>query len=103
MSVQHISPIRHYLALFGSLMFLTGITTWVAYQDLGSWNTPVAMAIAGFKVLLVVLFFMHVKYSGRLIMIFVLAGVYWLLILFAFLMSDYMTRGTVSGWPDGIL
>ena len=103
MSAQHISPIRHYMALFGSLMFLTGITTWIAYQDLGAWNTPVAMAIAGFKVFLVVLFFMHVKYSGKLIMIFVLAGVYWLLILFAITMSDYMTRISVSGWPDGIL
>lgn len=101
MSAQHISPLRHYLTLFGTLMFFTGVTTWIAYQDLGDWNTPVAMAIAVFKVLLVVLFFMHVKYSGKLIMIFAISGAYFLLILFAITMADFMSRGSVPGWPDG--
>ncbi len=103
MSAQHISPIRHYLALFGTLLFLTGVTTWISFQDLGPWNTAVALAIAVFKVILVVLFFMHVKYSGKLIMILAFTGIYFLLLLFAISMSDFMTRGSLPGWPDGIM
>jgi cytochrome c oxidase subunit 4 len=60
---------------------------------MGPLNTVVAVVIACFKAMIVVLYFMHVKYSTRLIKLTVIAGLYWLGILFALTLSDYLTRG----------
>lgn len=79
-------------------MVLTAVTVGVAYIDLGAMNAVVALAIACFKATIVVLYFMHVKYSTRLIKLTVVAGLYWMGILFALTFSDYLTRawGTFS-------
>jgi len=98
----HVLPLRVYYSVFGALLVLTAVTTWIAYLDLGAWNTPIALAIAGFKVVLVVLYFMHVRYSGKLIWVAVVASAYWLLILFGFLMADYVTRQPIDGWTAPI-
>lgn len=90
---HHIVPLKIYYAVFGILMVLTGVTVGVAYIDLGPVNTVAALAIAAFKALIVVLFFMHVKYSTRLIILTVIAGFYWIGIMFVLTMSDYLTRG----------
>ena len=71
---------------------LTGVTVGVAYVDLGRWNAVVALAIACFKAMIVVLYFMHVKYSPRLITLTVIAGLYWMVILFGLTLGDYLTR-----------
>ena len=63
---EHIVPTRIYYTIFAILMLCTGLTVWVAFLDLGPLNTIAALAIAVFKATLVVLFFMHVKYSPRL-------------------------------------
>jgi cytochrome c oxidase subunit 4 len=76
-------------------MALTILTVWVAYYDLGSWNVIVALSIAVLKGTLVVLYFMHVRYSSKLTWVFVCAGFLWLLILFALTLSDYFTRSWV--------
>ena len=73
-------------------MLLTGVTVAVAYLDLGPWNTVAAVAIACFKAMIVVLYFMHVKYSTRLIKLTVIAGLYWMGIIFALTLGDYLTR-----------
>jgi cytochrome c oxidase subunit 4 len=90
---HHVVPITHYIGVFVALIVLTGATYWTALMDLGMWNTPVAMTIAIFKALLVVLIFMHVKYSNKLVQTMVVASVLWLLIMFAFTGQDYLTRG----------
>ena len=90
---HHVVPLTIYYAIFATLLVLTGVTVAVAYIDLGPLNTVVALAIACFKALIVVLYFMHVKYSTRLVKLTVIAGVYWLGILLALTMSDYLTRG----------
>jgi cytochrome c oxidase subunit 4 len=90
---HHVVPLKIYYAIFATLMVLTGVTVGVAYIDLGAINTVAALAIAGFKAMIVVLFFMHVKYSTRLIMLTVIAGLYWVGIIFALTLSDYLTRG----------
>src|SRR6202046_773585 len=98
---EHIVPVKLYLGIFVALLCLTALTTGVAYIDLGAFNTVAALAIAVVKMLLVVLFFMHVKYSGRLIQVFILAGVLFLAILVTFTLADEMTRHwspTPSGW-----
>ena len=95
---SHVTPLRTYMAVFGALMGLTALTTAVAFVDLGALNDTVAMAIATTKVVLVVLWFMHVKASGKLIWLFAGAGFFWLLILFGLTLADYGTRVNVPGW-----
>jgi len=90
---EHIVPTRVYYTIFAVLMLCTGLTVWVAFLDLGPLNTVAALAIAVFKATLVVLFFMHVKYSTRLTWAVVAGSLFWLGILLALTMSDYLTRG----------
>ena len=89
---HHVVPTLIYYAIFATLMVLTGVTVGVAYIDLGRMNTVVALAIACFKAMIVVLYFMHVKYSTRLVKLTVIAGLYWMGILFVLTLSDYLTR-----------
>ena len=93
MSTDHILPKRTYFTIFAILIVCTYLTWQVAYFDLGRLNTVAALGIAVFKAVIVVLFFMHVRYATRLTWIVVLAGVFWLMILLAVTMSDYLTRG----------
>ena len=90
---HHVPTVRIYLAVFASLMFLTALTVWVAYQELGMFNDVVALGIACTKATIVILFFMHVKYASRLTWLLAGAGILFLLILFAFAMADYVSRG----------
>jgi cytochrome c oxidase subunit 4 len=92
MSASHIVPKSIYYAVFTALMAFTGLTVAVAFVDLGAFNSVVALAIAVAKATLVILFFMHVKYSPRLTKLVVVAGLFWLGILLVMTMGDYMTR-----------
>jgi len=89
---EHIVSRKIYFTIFITLMILTGLTVWVANFDLKQWNAVVALTIAVTKALLVVLYFMHVRYSSRLTMVFVAAGFVWLIIMVALTLSDYFTR-----------
>jgi cytochrome c oxidase subunit IV len=89
---EYIVPKRTYYLVFAALMVFTAITVGVAFLDLGPLNTLVALAIAIIKATLVVLFFMHVKYSTRLTWAVVAGGVFWLGILMALTVTDYLTR-----------
>lgn len=92
---EHVVSRKIYFAIFGALLVMTGLTVWVATFDLGRWNAIVALSIAVIKATLVVLYFMHVRYSSKLTWVFICAGVIWLIILFAFTLSDFLTRGWV--------
>ena len=90
-----------YYVIFGALMLLTLATVWVATIDLGEFNAVVAMAIAVLKASLVVVFFMHLKGSSALTKVFLATGIFWLLIIFALSLADYLTRHwqqTSKGW-----
>lgn len=89
---HHVVPLKIYYGIFAILIVLTGVTVGVAYLDLGRMNTVAALAIACFKAMIVVLYFMHVKYSTRLIKLTVIAGLYWLVIMFGLTLGDYLTR-----------
>ena len=70
--------------------------TWTASRfDLGLGNTLIALCISGAKMLLVILFFMQVRYSSRLIWIFACAGFIWWMIFISLAMTDYLTRQPV--------
>ena len=88
----HVVPLKVYLAIFFALLVGTALTVAVAFQDLGPMNTVAALAIAGGKALLVVLWFMHVKYSSRLTWVFAAAGLAWLVLMIGLTMADFETR-----------
>lgn len=90
---MHVSPLSVYARIFAALLVLTGLTVLVAYRDLGAFNDLVALTIAVTKMTLVALFFMHAKYSTRLTKIVIVSGFAWLVLLLAFTLSDYVTRG----------
>jgi cytochrome c oxidase subunit 4 len=90
---QHVVPRKVYCAVFAALMVFTATTTAISFLDLGPWNTVVALGIAFLKATLVVLFFMHVKYSPRLTQVTIAGGLFWLAILIVITLSDFMTRG----------
>jgi len=89
---SHILPKRVYYTIFAILIFCTYLTVQIALLDLGAMNTVAALAIAVFKATLVVLFFMHVKYSSRLTWAVVLGSIFWFGILLTLTMTDYLTR-----------
>jgi cytochrome c oxidase subunit 4 len=98
---EHIVPVKIYIGIFVALLCLTALTTGVAYIDLGAFNTVAALAIAVAKMLLVVLFFMHVKYSSGLTKLFILAGVLFFAILVTLTLADELTRHwspAPTGW-----
>ena len=97
---SHILPKRTYYTIFAILILCTGLTVWVAFLDLGPFNTIAALTIAVFKASLVVLFFMHVKYSSRLTWLVVVSGFVFLAIMIGFTMSDVVSRGWL-GTPGG--
>lgn len=90
---HHIVPVKVYLSVFVALMILMAATIGFAYLDLGLFNNLIAMGIAIAKTLLIILFFMHLRYSSRLTGIFAAVGFLFLVILVAFTLSDYLTRG----------
>ncbi len=96
---EHVVRPTTYYAIFATLLVLTGVTATVAFIDLGPLNTFVALTIAVVKATLVILYFMHLRYSTKLTWIFVGAGVFWFLILMAFLFADIWSRGWL---PPGV-
>ena len=89
---SHIVPPRTYYLIFLALVVCTAITVVVSFYDLGPLNVLVALGIAILKATLVVLFFMHVKYSPRLTSLVVIGSLFWLGILIVMTASDYLTR-----------
>ena len=90
---EHVVALKTNVAVWLVLLVLTGITTSIAFVDLGSLNTVVALVIATCKALMVVLIFMHVKYaSDKLVKVVVLSAVFFLLLLLGLSLADYSTR-----------
>jgi cytochrome c oxidase subunit IV len=95
----HVAPKSMYYWVFAALIVGTALTVAAAFVDLGALNNVVMLAIAITKATLVVLFFMHVRWSTRLTWVVVCSGFFWLLILFGLTMTDYLSRGWVEGTP----
>lgn len=91
-SEHHIVGPKTYLLILLALLVLTATTTGVAFIDLGILNPIVALAIACIKAVLVVLFFMHIRYSSKLMMLTVLSGFFTFLVLITMTLTDYISR-----------
>jgi cytochrome c oxidase subunit 4 len=94
---DHVAPKSMYYAVFAALILGTALTVAVAFVDLGAMNNVLMLGIACTKALLVILFFMHVRWGTRLTWVVAASGFVWLLILFGITMTDYLTRGWVEG------
>ena len=94
---EHIVSVRIYITIFLVLLVGTALTVLAAFYDF-PWqlNTILAMTIAATKATFVVLYFMHVRYSSRLIWVIVASALFWMGILFALTFSDYWTRGWIK-------
>ena len=95
MSQPHLTP-RTYLIIYGALLGLMLLTVGVAFLDLGPANFAIAMGIATVKMALIILYFMHVRYSDRLTWVFSTAAFLWLVILIIGTLNDYFTRGELN-------
>jgi cytochrome c oxidase subunit IV len=89
---EHIVSPRLYLLIFFALMLGTALTVSAALRDFGPWNIVIALAIATTKATLVVLFFMHARYSPKRTQLVIVCSVFWLAILLALTLADYTTR-----------
>ena len=93
---EHVDSVGTYALVWALLLILTGVTTAVAYVDLGHFNVVAALSIAVGKMLLVALYFMHVRHSTQLTRLVVAGGLLWLAILITLTMADIVTRGWVG-------
>jgi cytochrome c oxidase subunit IV len=93
---EHIVPIKVYALIFFVLLIFTATTCAISFINLGRLNAVVALVIAFGKAMLVALFFMHLRYSRRLMQIVVVSGLFWLGIMIALTMSDFLTRGWLT-------
>jgi cytochrome c oxidase subunit IV len=94
---EHIVSVRVYITIFLVLLVGTALTVWAAFIDFPfGLNTIIAMTIAVTKATFVVLYFMHVRYSARLVWVIVGSALFWMAIMFAFTFADYLTRDRLS-------
>jgi cytochrome c oxidase subunit 4 len=96
---EHIVPPKVYVGIFASLMVLTAVTVAAAFVSLGPLNIVIALAIATLKASLVVLYFMHARYSPKRTQLVIICAVFWLAIMLALTMSDYATRHPEVSMP----
>jgi cytochrome c oxidase subunit 4 len=99
----HVVQKKTYFLIFGSLLAMTALTTGMAYVDMGQWNTIVALTIACCKASLVILFFMHWRWSTRLVRVVILSALLWLVILITLTTTDFFSRDWTpipEGWGE---
>ena len=97
---EHVVPVRVYVTVFLILIGMTALTVVASETDLGKLNPLVAMTIAIVKALLVILYFMHVRYSSKLTAVVIATGFFWLAVMIVLTLSDVLTRGWL-GYPGG--
>ena len=100
---HHVVPVSVYIKVITALMVLLVITLGAAAIDFSQMGLPwlnivIAMTIAVVKAVLIILYFMHVRYSSKLVWVFAFAAFYWVLILFSFTYIDYLSRGVSLGY-----
>lgn len=91
-NIQHMMSYKQLALVLISLLILTGVTIGVSYVHMGILNVPIALGIACFKVSLVLLFFMHLKYEGKAIQISFISTICFLAIMISFTFWDVAYR-----------
>ena len=93
---QHVIASSVYVGIWAVLMVLTAVTVFASFLELGDLNIVLALVIATIKATLVVLFFMHLYYSSKLTKVTMVAAIFFLFLLLALSMTDYLTRGWLT-------
>jgi cytochrome c oxidase subunit 4 len=93
---QHVIPTSIYVGIWAVRMVFTGVTVFASFLELGDWNIVLALTIATIKATLVVLFFMHLYYSSKLTKVTMIAAIFFLFLLLALSMTDYLTRSWLT-------
>ncbi len=93
---EQLTPVRTYVVVCVALLVFTLLTYTAAFVRMGPWNTVVALAIAAAKAILIILFFMHARFSTGVMRIVMVGGLLWLGILLIGTMDDFITRGWLS-------
>jgi cytochrome c oxidase subunit IV len=96
---MHVVPRKTYYLVFAGLLVLMVLTVGVTLFDFGPFNVVIALAIAGSKATLIVLYFMHIRWASALTCVVALIGFLWLVHLIGWTMSDYATRGWMAQPP----
>jgi cytochrome c oxidase subunit IV len=91
---EHVVSPKIYVMILLALLLGTYLTVQAALRDFGPWNIVIALAIATTKATLVVLFFMHARYSPRRTHLVIICALFWLAIMLTLTLADYQTRGT---------
>jgi cytochrome c oxidase subunit 4 len=91
-TLEHIVSPRVYIIVGATLLVFTGLTVLASLFELGIWNPVVAILIACIKASIVVLFFMHIKYSSKLLKLTAFGGLFTFLVLIGMTLADYFTR-----------
>ena len=89
---EHIVSPKVYIVIFLALIIGTSLTTWAAFQNFGRFNIVIALAIATAKATLVVLYFMHARYSPKRTQLVIVCALFWLAIMLSLTLADYQTR-----------
>ncbi|HKW33766.1 MAG TPA: cytochrome C oxidase subunit IV family protein [Candidatus Acidoferrum sp.] len=102
---EHIVSPKIYVAIFLVLIVGTSLTVWAAFQNFHQFNIVIALGIASVKASLVVLYFMHARYSPKRTQLVIVCAIFWLAIMLALTLADYRTRqprasGLIS--PTGV-
>jgi cytochrome c oxidase subunit IV len=93
----HAHPtVKTFISVWAALLVLTALTVFASTLELGPFNAIVALTIATVKALLVLLFFMELRYSTALTKVAMIAAVFFLMLLCGLTLSDYLTRGWIS-------
>lgn len=93
---QHVIPSSVYVGIWAALMVLTATTVFASFIELHEWNIVLALVIATIKATLVALFFMHLYYSSKLTKVTMIAAIFFLFLLLALSMTDYLTRNWMT-------
>jgi cytochrome c oxidase subunit 4 len=91
---EHIVSPGIYVAIFFALLLGTGLTVWAAFQNFAQFNIVIALGIASIKATLVVLYFMHARYSPKRTQLVIVCAIFWLAIMLALTLADYQTRNS---------
>ena len=91
---EHIVSPKIYAVIFIALIIGTSLTVWAAFQNFGPFNIVIALGIATIKATLVVLYFMHARYSPKRTQLVIVCAIFWLAIMLTLTLSDYQTRQT---------
>jgi cytochrome c oxidase subunit IV len=96
--MHSVPSVRTYVLVWLTLTIMTGVTFYVSKIEMGEWNIVVALLIAFFKMMLVILIFMNVKSESPLTKLFVGAGFFWMVLLLGQVAIDYISRNWM---PEG--